>query len=104
MRGTHKVQSIIGGFFFGCIGLILLGIFAYEIAGMTNNANPYISVTKRKTTVDDLEEISFDQVGNYIILMNKEYNEEMKKYVKIKYTTSFYEYIVNEGEEEGFYA
>ena len=50
---------------------------------MFNNINPYISVTKKKTTVEDLEEISLKDIGNYMIILNKEYNDRMKKYVSL---------------------
>ena len=59
---------------------------------MINNNDPYISAIKTKINNDDEEEITMKDLGTYMIVLNKEYDAEMKRHVTLLYSTSSFEF------------
>ena len=46
------------------------------------------------TNYDKMGEITMEDLGNYIIELNKPYDEDMKKYIDFTYVTNSYKYNV----------
>ena len=59
--------------------------------------DPYISSMKQKTNWDLLGEITMNEIGTPVIEINKPYDDEMKRYITMKFVTEDYTYTQDGG-------
>ena len=93
------MKSIIGGLLYFTISCLLGATLLFELDKMIHYHDPYILSIKQKTDFDVMKEITMDDMGTPVIEINREYNDEMKRHITMKFVTESYTYTKDGGYE-----